>query len=1008
MPSGRNKPCHCGSGRKYKKCCLDSDRASPVITERDRDALIGKAPTETSIFDLLKKVSNLDSLAQFEEFWATESLVLQEDTLAEIDEARTHPFFGKAFTLVYCLLLGAAEGDTQLAWERYRRELKTTELLGAEVGRGVEEVVAAFDAHDAQRVVTQATELLPQAQEVGQPASMVILHEIRGKSYLVLPSGNRAENVEAAIEDLWIAASNSFGRKHLGSVLMHAGIAFRERVKLDRRRNLNQAVELFQEAKGLLEASGAVDELALLKANLAGTLLDVEGEGGIERLREAVDLCRSANEHFSPDSAPINWAIAQFNLASALQDLAHLGQADIQEAKACFESIVARAEQMPESWIIGQAHCAIGRLQRTAAELSEDEVARLLNDSSEAEQLQASEIAQLEDARRHFEVGLPLTEDDWFRKRRGKALDDMAEVLTRLGLVDDAIAVGRKALEILRPTTAPYECRAVGWRLGSQLADKEEWDDAAKAFEDGLEAAELSFHTRIDTADREEQSRQAGELARWAAMAFTRVGRFRDAALALESSRTRELRRRLRLGEVEVSALDELPSDLRDEFISASSLLSSSPLSSASADAGRIFQEVVEKIRMHPGMADFAAGPRWEDLIGAITAVRPMVYVDPTPWGTALVRISIVEGAPEADALVLDEPTSTAVYNQLGFGEERLSEALLARRPVSFFAAIDAGAEAGLRKALERSLPWLGSLISKPTTEWLQESGVFGVTLVPCGPVAVIPLGAAPWVSSGAERCMLDAMSVSYAPSGFLAGRALSHAAQADQSPQLLALVDTTLALTEPEVNEISEHFEGQFLVGRDEDASAAFLREHLAGVTHLHFACHGRGVLFDSGETGIDLPVGHLAAHELTTLDQLNSRLTVISACESAVPRISDLAGEAFATSTAMLAAGSACVVASLWEVDDRATGLLITRLYEGLFDHDLDPPEALRRAQVWLRDLTDEDLEQFLKCHPPLESGFQSEEGRSRRTTAKASSVLGYPFSHPDYWAPFIAVGA
>ncbi|MPZ21567.1 MAG: hypothetical protein GEV06_27300 [Luteitalea sp.] len=24
---GRNEPCHCGSGRKYKQCCLDRDEA---------------------------------------------------------------------------------------------------------------------------------------------------------------------------------------------------------------------------------------------------------------------------------------------------------------------------------------------------------------------------------------------------------------------------------------------------------------------------------------------------------------------------------------------------------------------------------------------------------------------------------------------------------------------------------------------------------------------------------------------------------------------------------------------------------------------------------------------------------------------------------------------------------------------------------------------------------------------------------------------------------------------
>ncbi|WP_438024874.1 SEC-C metal-binding domain-containing protein [Sorangium sp. So ce233] len=27
MKLGRNDPCHCGSGQKYKKCCLDRDQA---------------------------------------------------------------------------------------------------------------------------------------------------------------------------------------------------------------------------------------------------------------------------------------------------------------------------------------------------------------------------------------------------------------------------------------------------------------------------------------------------------------------------------------------------------------------------------------------------------------------------------------------------------------------------------------------------------------------------------------------------------------------------------------------------------------------------------------------------------------------------------------------------------------------------------------------------------------------------------------------------------------------
>ena len=36
-PLGRNAPCHCGSGRKYKRCCMEHDRTAD--RERDEAAL---------------------------------------------------------------------------------------------------------------------------------------------------------------------------------------------------------------------------------------------------------------------------------------------------------------------------------------------------------------------------------------------------------------------------------------------------------------------------------------------------------------------------------------------------------------------------------------------------------------------------------------------------------------------------------------------------------------------------------------------------------------------------------------------------------------------------------------------------------------------------------------------------------------------------------------------------------------------------------------------------------
>ena len=38
---GRNEPCHCGSGRKYKHCCLDKD-------DREAAAARAKAAAETA------------------------------------------------------------------------------------------------------------------------------------------------------------------------------------------------------------------------------------------------------------------------------------------------------------------------------------------------------------------------------------------------------------------------------------------------------------------------------------------------------------------------------------------------------------------------------------------------------------------------------------------------------------------------------------------------------------------------------------------------------------------------------------------------------------------------------------------------------------------------------------------------------------------------------------------------------------------------------------------------
>ncbi|MGI8934145.1 MAG: CHAT domain-containing protein [Phormidesmis sp.] len=80
---------------------------------------------------------------------------------------------------------------------------------------------------------------------------------------------------------------------------------------------------------------------------------------------------------------------------------------------------------------------------------------------------------------------------------------------------------------------------------------------------------------------------------------------------------------------------------------------------------------------------------------------------------------------------------------------------------------------------------------------------------------------------------------------------------------------------------------------------------------------------------------------------------------------------------------------------VADLSTMLLLSRFYDLWRTEDLDPPEALRQAQIWLRDSDGPTLAPYLKSsHPDLAQKF--EQAHNQR-----------PFAHPFYWAAFTYVG-
>jgi hypothetical protein len=45
---GRNQPCHCGSGRKYKHCCLEKDEAADAAVRATAAAQAAPEPPATA------------------------------------------------------------------------------------------------------------------------------------------------------------------------------------------------------------------------------------------------------------------------------------------------------------------------------------------------------------------------------------------------------------------------------------------------------------------------------------------------------------------------------------------------------------------------------------------------------------------------------------------------------------------------------------------------------------------------------------------------------------------------------------------------------------------------------------------------------------------------------------------------------------------------------------------------------------------------------------------------
>jgi CHAT domain-containing protein len=115
-----------------------------------------------------------------------------------------------------------------------------------------------------------------------------------------------------------------------------------------------------------------------------------------------------------------------------------------------------------------------------------------------------------------------------------------------------------------------------------------------------------------------------------------------------------------------------------------------------------------------------------------------------------------------------------------------------------------------------------------------------------------------------------------------------------------------------------------------------------------LHFATHGT-LAANPRDSSLLLASGKLTVERIANLDGLRDKVALVflSACGSA----SEIAGgphEAISLAEGFALAGVPTLIGSLWDVDDRATRVLVESFYRNLVDRRLDTLGALRAAQL------------------------------------------------------------
>ena len=312
-------------------------------------------------------------------------------------------------------------------------------------------------------------------------------------------------------------------------------------------------------------------------------------------------------------------------------------------------------------------------------------------------------------------------------------------------------------------------------------------------------------------------------------------------------------------------------------------------------------------------------------------------------------------------------------------------------------------------------ITWISNL--EKMTQWLWEAGMGHVVgwlcqnekkraiLIPSGLLALLPLHAAWYMEDDQAHYAMEDICFSYAPS-IAALRSASEKAGLRKSTLLTVnSLDPKQYFSPILINLASNYFDRSKQI--DFPFPSARKQQVLAYLDQwlVHFSCHGNVEFANPLRSSLLLPrENELLLADILTKQLINTRLAVLSACETGVPG-ARLIDEVISLPSALIQAGFAGVIASMWLIDDRATTLLLAQFYKRWFEMDTYPAEALRQSQIWLKQADKDDIKEAIA--ELIEIATDQDVKEAFRQYIKTDNENNFDFTNPCYWAAFAAWG-